>query len=85
MKPKITPQQRDELVKLFCLGGLEATAELTAKYGISPKYAVQAACALGIKRPRWRAGVKFKPLRERRFERGKEDPRWQWAISRGAI
>src|ERR1017187_833803 len=55
---KITAEQRAELVRLFSIGGLDATAELTARYGISPKYPAKAAAVLGIKRPRWRAGVK---------------------------
>ena len=82
---KVTPEQEAELIQLYRHGGLAATAELTAQYGISPKYPANVAAVMGIKRPRWRKGNRYVDNNVDRSVRTVKDPRWARARAIGTV
>lgn len=81
---KITDKQRDELLRLYLSDGREAAGALAVKYGVSPKYPSSLAAALGLHRPRWRKGNRYKDNKID-HTRSLNDPRWAWAIERGSV
>jgi len=70
-KSKITPEQRQEILLAYLEKGHHAAAALSARYGVSAKYASTIAASLGVSR--------------RQHVKSQRDPRWQWAIDRGVI
>ena len=85
-KMKITPAQRDELVKLYFEQGRHAAAELSVKYGVSPKYASSIAASMGMGRPRWRKGNRYKDNKvDPQSVRTHNDPRWARAKAVGMV
>lgn len=84
---KITIEQERQLLEHYLVHGLKATAPLCIEFGVNPTYASCIASASGRRRPRYRAGTKYKS----RKPAGKFDPkdwndhRWAWAIERGPV
>jgi hypothetical protein len=82
---KITPEQQHELLQVYLHMGHAASAELSVEYGVSPKYASSIAASVGMGRPKWRAGNRYKDSNTQRATRSHSDPRWALAIERGAV
>lgn len=83
---KITRAQQDELVRLYFEQGRHAAAELSVKYGVSPKYASSIAASMGMGRPRWRKGNRYKDNKvDATSIRTHNDPRWARAIAAGVV
>lgn len=69
---KINKQQREELVRVYLEGGINAAGPLAETLGVSKKYPGILAITSGRRRKGYAA-------------RDTNDPRWKWAIERGAI
>lgn len=70
---KLSPEARAHILETYATIGAGAARELATKYGIKPTY---------VRHMAKRNGVKAKRAnRQKRWM----DPRWQWAIERGAI
>lgn len=82
---KITPEQQHELLQVYLHLGHGPSAELGIEYGVSPKYASSIAASLGMGRPLWRAGNRYKDDHTQRSTKGHDDPRWARAIERGTV
>lgn len=81
---KITPEQQAELIALYHEHGQAASAAKAVEYGVSPKYASSIAASLGLGRPLWRKGNRYKD-QPRRAVRSLNDPRWAKAIANGPV
>lgn len=83
---KITPEQRHELLQVYLHLGPEISAELCLEYGVCAKYAAAEAATLGLGRPIWRAGNRYKDnLVNAPLPKSHADPRWQRAIDVGPV
>lgn len=71
-RSKITESQREQLVRVYLESGLRVAGPLAISMGVSPKYPGILASTSGRRRP----GQKGTDM---------NDPRWAWAIQRGAI
>lgn len=78
-----TPEQREEILYAYLTDGPKVAGELSVKLGLAYHYARRLASSRGlsvgsfrsIRRPR--AGRVDRPV--------DNDPRWNWAIERGAV
>jgi hypothetical protein len=77
--PKLTDEQRAQLLKLYLEQGYRPASALAVSFGVSDRYPAQLARKNGIP-------CNYK-LRGRNYGRktGANDPRWRLAIERGAI
>ncbi len=84
---KITKEQAAQLLEHYLAHGLKATAPLCIEIGVHPSYPSCIASAAGKRRPKYRAGSKYKsrPPAGKYLASDWNDHRWQWAISRGHI
>jgi transposase-like protein len=91
----IPPERHAELLHLYLTQGYAAASPLAIQYGVTPKAMSKWARKVGHvgkrgrepsvwksdaprKRKPWRAPFKARAIRP-------PDPRWQWAIERGAV
>jgi hypothetical protein len=85
-KRKISIELENELVQHYREHGFAASKIRCKEAGVSPKYAAGIASARGMARPLWRRGNRYKdsnvPLTSPIHH---NDPRWKWAIKRGAV
>ena len=70
---KITPDQRDELIRVYFEHGREAAGDLAEQYGVSRKYPSSVAAVLGMGR------------RDIHQPRSVNDPRWARARAVGEV
>lgn len=83
---KISQETADELVRHYLEHGRQASEIKCVEAGVSPKYASSTAAAMGLGRPRYRAGNRYKDNKvSKRLPRSELDHRWQWARQRGVI
>lgn len=70
---KLTEAQREQLIRVYLSGGIRAAGPLAVSMGVGRKYPGNIANTTGRHRqPKLRG-------------RSENDPRWAWAIVRGAI
>lgn len=82
-KPRITEDQRRQLHEA-CILDLESARVLAASFGFRRNYADEYASQNLLLKPKiGRRGGK--PIPPRAYEACRNDPRWQWAIARGAV
>lgn len=84
---KISRELARELVEHYLIHGRKASAVKCVEAGVSPQYASSIAASLGLHRPRYRAGTKYKN-QDRKIvpaTKDKDDHRWAWAIERGSV
>ena len=80
---KITPEQRYQLIQVFLNMGQAVVGPLCIEWGVSPLYAEREAKERGFdvhRLPRASRG-----LSDISIGVDHSDPRWKWAIERGAI
>jgi hypothetical protein len=77
--PKLTDEQRAQLLKLYLEQGYRAASALAVSLGASERYPAQLARKNGYTNNHQRAGRSYG------HKTGARDHRWQWAIQRGAI
>ena len=73
----LTKEAINDLLDTYATRGGDAARALASKYGIKPVYVKKLAVKHGVKARR--VGPRPKKVR------GQDDPRWQWAISRGSV
>lgn len=81
MKPKITEEQRQQILSVFRSDRRKAI-DLALSFGLSRSYPTALAHHRGIKTSAPRLCT-FQPRKVCRSDW--DDPRWAWAIDRGAI
>ncbi len=69
----LTKEAVNDLLDTYAARGGDAARALAPKYGIKPSYVKKLAVKHGVRNRR--IGRKPRPV----------DPRWQWAIERGAV
>ena len=76
----LTKEAINDLLDTYAARGADAARALAPKYGIKPSY---------VKKLAVKHGVRTRPIgpRSRHYEHvpPAPDPRWQWAIERGAV
>lgn len=84
---KISRELARELVEHYLIHGRKASAIKCMEAGVSAQYASSIAASLGMHRPRYRAGTKYKNQDKKiiPMTKDKNDHRWQWAIDRGSV
>ena len=84
---KVSPEVERQLALHYIEKGRDASAEMCRSLGLNPTYGVSAATAIGLRRPKWRAGAvsKAKPEPQRSHEGRRNDPRWERAKRIGAV
>jgi hypothetical protein len=80
-RPRITDEQRAELVRVFHEQGYKAAGELAVQMGFSRTYP---SSQMGLRRPRWKTPSKPPPVRKRHYDRS-NDPRWAKARAIGVV
>jgi len=65
--------------------GHDVSAALCLEYGVNPKYAASEASSMGLSRPIWRAGNRYKNNHVEYSTRSLNDPRWELARARGPV
>lgn len=73
----LTKEAINDLLDTYANRGGDAARALAPKYGIKPIYVKKLAQVHGVKAP------SRKPRKRR--PRRQNDPRWQWAVERGAV
>lgn len=77
---KVTPRQRYQLMQIFLNMGQEVAGPMCVQLGLHPNYARGYASATGTLAPRkYRGGGNIAMTVDH------SDPRWKWAIERGAV
>jgi hypothetical protein len=74
----VTDDQRELLISTYLRDGYDAAAPLAVEYGVSPRHVAKLLRRRGIKNTTKRG-------RKPGSEAGKNNPRWRWAIERGAV
>lgn len=85
--PKVTEAQRQEILRIYKIEGVNAASALCVSLGLHPRYYSGLASGRGV------AKKKSKPLtpeqkakmRSQVYREDCNDPRWAWAIARGAV
>lgn len=73
----LTKEAVNDLLDTYATCGGDAARALAPKYGIKPVYVKKLARVHGVK-------AKRKEPRQKK-QRNQNDPRWQWAVERGAV
>jgi hypothetical protein len=71
-RTRLTEGQRAELVEIYTRDGMNGVEALARRYGVTAKHVANIASDMGIRR---------QPNRRQT----EQDPRWSWAIERGAV
>ena len=82
---KVTPAQRQQLLEYYLKYGMKATEPLCKELGVSNRYPASVASVYGKRRPKYRAGTKYKDTPKADPAWNQHDPRWAWAIERGTV
>lgn len=77
--PKLTAEQRAQLLKLYLEQGYQAASKLAVSLGVSGRYPSQLARKHGYVNNYQRSGRSYGR------KTGAKDRRWQWAIERGSV
>lgn len=79
-RQKISERQRDQLLQVYLHMGLEVSRKLCLEYGVSRDYAAKRASEIGKSHRKIFRGAGKGSMR---VDHG--DPRWRWAVERGAV
>jgi hypothetical protein len=82
---KVSPRTRDQLIQIYLHMGSDVSAASCLEHGVNSKYAASEASSMGLSRPIWRAGNRYKNNHVEYSTRSQNDPRWELAIERGAV
>jgi hypothetical protein len=75
----MTAAERDQLVITYLEVGSDAARAMAIDLGVSPRYVAKLLRQRGIDNTTKRGAKMGRPRDD------KHDPRWQWAIQRGAV
>jgi hypothetical protein len=76
---RLTPEQREELLALY-LTDRAASRRMARALGVSRSYCAELANRRGLK-----SALPFKNRGAPKYSEDANDPRWRWAIERGAV
>lgn len=85
---KVTPAQRDELMRIYFAEGPAAAVALCLKFGVARTYAAKQASEMGLvtrKKARLLPPEEKAEIRGRRYQKRASDPRWARAIAVGGV
>jgi hypothetical protein len=85
MERKVTPAQERELALHYVEAGPNESGDRCAKMGLSRGYGLRAAAALGLKRPRWRKGTRYRDAKRDHSVNTFNDRRWERAKKIGTV
>lgn len=85
---KVSVEHRAEIMRVYVAEGHKAAQAMCDGLGLSPRYASSIASSLGIAPKRKKHKLteeQRQQLRSMRHVDDSNDPRWAWAIERGAV